>query len=325
MAAQRIIDVVARGARPEWAGLAAPGRELRWRDVAAPAPDSARENDPDKAGPPRAAEYSRLLRERRGARGWDEREIAAALRRPLFAALARLLRGDSAALLALPSADELPAARQALALLEPAPGFDRVIELRVAALPAGQRLAAAPSKAAPAPGAAAASPERVVAAGVTGVAAASPAAAAAALTAASAWISRKLSAPARPIVLDFAAGRPSPRRLLAEVAAALRARAAGAAGALPEPRALDLYAPLLRPGGRLAADEVLAALTRAGQGALPVVWSPQLDWAELGRELAALGGALSGVILAGAERPAAWAAADSSPESLRLTLALLVG
>lgn len=239
------------------------------------------------------ADYERVLRERRAARGWDAAEIRLRAADPVWRAVIRLLRapvagtaaGHPAALLLIaPQSASLSAAD----LLEPARGMS-VAPLRLALTADGAAafalLAAAP---------------------------AAPGAAAAVLTSGRQAIRRALDLRLTPVVVHFS-----------HAADAQAAAVESAVRAHGEAQAVELYSPFFYDHGMLRAARVLAAVREKVPA--PLIWAPQLG-AAFPAALAAAppaGTALTGTWLAGAERPIAWAESAASAATLSATLRLL--
>lgn len=242
---------------------------------------------------PVRADYERVLRERRAARGWDAAEIHLRAADPVWHAVVRLLRapvsgaaaGHPAALLLIAPQ---PAAEAAAGLLEPAAGMS-LSPLRLAfsadGAPAFALLAAAPDAAG---------------------------AAAAALTSARHAIGRALDLRLTPVVVHFSH---SADARAAAVEDTLRAHG--------DVQAVELYSPFFYDHGVLQAPRVLAAVREKVPA--PLIWAPQLG-AALAAALAAAppsGTVLTATWLAGAERTIAWAEPTASAEALAATLHLL--
>ncbi|MGH9507237.1 MAG: hypothetical protein ACRD13_09970 [Terriglobales bacterium] len=223
------------------AGSAGPAlsEALRWAQAAgveaALVPAAAAADGP----PSREAADARILRERRGARGWDGEEIQRRLAQPAWRAVVRLIGGDCAGLLLMAPDGE---ARAALGLLEPAAGMD-LAPLRLA-MGAGGALDYALLAAPPA----------------------APGALAAAMATAGAAISRAWEQTLRPVVVDFspAGGK------LAAATAALRERDGA--------QNIQLYSPFFYSHGVLRAEALLAAIRERGPGA-PLIAVPALGGA----------------------------------------------
>ncbi|MGH9491529.1 MAG: hypothetical protein ACRD17_13530 [Terriglobales bacterium] len=267
-----------------WAGSVGPALSEALRRAqaagvdAALVPAAAAADSP----PPREAADARILRERRGARGWDGEEIQRRLAQPAWRAVVRLIGGECAGLLLMATDGE---ARAALGLLEPAAGMD-LAPLRLA-VGAGGALDYALLAAPPA----------------------APGALAAAMAAAGAAITRAWEQTLRPVVVDFSPGDGK----MAATTAVPRERDGA--------QNIQLYSPFFYSHGVLRAEALLAAIRERGPGA-PLIAVPALGGAFAAR-LAADGGRLSGTLLAGAERPAAWLEADASAEQIALTLQAL--
>lgn len=267
------------------AGSAGPAlsEALRWARAAgveaALVPAAAAADGP----PSREAAEARILRERRGARGWDGEEIQRRLAQPVWRAVVRLIGGECAGLLLMAPDGE---ARAALGLLEPAAGME-LAPLRLA-VGAGGALDYALLAAPPA----------------------APGALAAAMAAAGAAISRAWEQTLRPVVVDFS---PAGGKMAAATAAPRERDGA---------QNIQLYSPFFYSHGVLRAEALLAAIRERGPAAAPLIAVPALGGAFAAR-LAAEGGRLSGTLLAGAERPAAWLEVDASAEQIALTLQAL--
>ncbi len=242
---------------------------------------------------PTLGDYERVLRERRGARGWDAAEIRRRLEQAPWAAVARLLRGETAGLLLLAGAEQV---RPPLALMEPAPGM-ALAPLRLALAADGQPVY-----------------------GLLGALPAGAGAAAAAVESANQAIGRALNARLTPTLVYFGVGGDDAAAAPATaLEAALRARAFGA-------RTIALYSPFFYAHGVLQAALVLATIRE--QVAAPLIAAPHLAAAlETGLTNAppAETPPLTATWLAGAERPAAWAEPDAGAQALAATLRLLAG
>lgn len=241
---------------------------------------------------PVRADYERVLRERRAARGWDAAEIRLRAADPVWRAVVRLLRAPVSGAAGHPAALLLiapqPAAEAAAGLLEPAAGMS-LAPLRLAfsadGAPAFALLAAAPDAAG---------------------------AAAAALTSARQAIGRALDLRLTPVVVHFSH---SADARAAAVEDTLRAHG--------DVQAVELYSPFFYDHGVLQAPRVLAAVREKVPA--PLIWAPQLG-AALAAALAAAppsGTVLTATWLAGAERTIAWAEPIASAEALGATLRLL--
>ncbi|MGH9543405.1 MAG: hypothetical protein ACRD2H_16185, partial [Terriglobales bacterium] len=147
--------------------------------------------------------------------------------------------------------------------------------------------------------------------------------AAAGLTAAAAWLARVLARPVAVAVVSFAGGVNPRRGEWEETWRALRARAEAARQPVPPPQWIELYSPLFYPDGWLQAGALLETVARKTAPALPLIWAPRLPAGELAAALASQGGALSGTLLAGAERPVASLAAGASGAEIECTVATM--
>lgn len=281
---EAVIEVVtgADGGGAAWArALAAPAeRGVRLRSAGA-----------ETAAEPRR-DAARVLAERMAPRGFDQEAVAAALREPLLAALARLLGGQTAGLIA---AGDETAAQAAWRWLEPAAG-GALARLRVGR------------------GAGAAEASFAWAEAVIG------APAAAGLSAAATWLMRALARPVAVAVVSFAGGVNPRRGEWEETWRALRARAAAAPQPVPPPQWIELYSPLFYPDGQLQAGALLETVARKTAPALPLIWAPRVPARELAAALASQGGALSGTLLAGAERPVASLGPGASAAEVEFTV-----
>jgi len=237
----------------------------------------------------------RVMSERMAPRGWDQEAVAAALTTPPLAAMARLLAGATSAVIFVGDETE---ARQAWRWLEPARGA------ALAPIRLGQSRGEAAASFAWYEPAAGAPP-------------------AAGMGSAAAWLSQALERPVAAAVVAFEGGGPSQRGAWREVWRALRARAEAAARPLPPPAWVELYSPLYYAQGRLQAEALVTAIGQRTAPAGALVWAPRVGTRELAAALESEGGALSGVILAGAERPVAWVEAGAGAAAIELTVAAL--
>jgi hypothetical protein len=255
----------------------------------------------------RLTRLTRILKERRGARGLDDRAAADLLVQPALRSAAELLNGDfDALLLAAPAALQA----QAEAFFEPQEGSQTARVSFCDCAPDGNDRAPA-------------------LAWLDWSARHSGAENAARLQIACRWLARcnpgfsagGAGMPVRPVILDFIGGQRRASRLGEE--------AIKTASSRMETIHLQLYSGLFYSRGRLQAKELLSTvLARSGapddaRPRLRLLLSPQLETGEIAAAVQAAGGVWSAALLANSASSVAFLPPDAAAASVGFTLALL--